>query len=875
MMSEPKSAARPIRKALVVGAGTMGSGIAAHLANVGVEVWLLDIVPPGAEDRNVIANQAIQRMLKATPATDPLNAGFMTPDCAARMHPGNVEDHLEQAVREADWIVEAVLENMAIKRALFDQIERWMRPETMVSSNTSTIPLKDMAEGRSPLFQRNFTIAHFFNPPRFMHLLEIVSGPDTDPEIVQTLCEFGDRMLGKNVIECKDTPAFLANRIGIYYMFRAITEALERDIPIEEADAVLGTPMGFPKDGIFGLLDLVGIGIVPLVTESLLRTLPADDLFRALDQQQGLALVNGILKDGRLGRKSPKGGFYRMATLADGTRQKQALRLKTDTYYPLEKPKLACVKAARREGPRAIFESGGVLSDYAWVVVRDTLLYAATLIPEIADDIVDVDAALRGGYNARWGPFQLLDQLGVEWFVNRVKADGLPVPQCLVLAANRSFYHVDNSCRVRLTFDFDKNWGNYAPLPARDGVLCLADVKLSGPPLVTHHSASLWDLGDGVTCLEFHSKMNTLDPSSLWVIHESLRWMRRHADRYRAMVLYNEATHFSLGANLGLVDAALHAVRQNRWAGKQVDAFIGQLVGALILQGQQVFSALRYAPFPVVGAPQGMALGGGCEILLHCDAIQASAETYMGLVETGVGLVPGWGGCVRYLERLQQLDTLPQGPMPAVRTAFLNIMLPQHGVSTSAQDALQKHWLRPAVDGVTANPDRVLADAKARALALAAQYQPPTAPVFRLPGPEGRAALNMAVDDFYRKGDANWHDVVVADALAEVLSGGETHSGREVSESDLLRLEREAFLSLLTTTQTGVRIAHTLKTGKPLREDPLPSPTPVDALRQSRAAVCLSPRAITGDLLTGRAIWQLRLMADVTALLLKRAGASS
>lgn len=863
---------RQINKAVVLGAGAMGSGIAAQLANAGVEVALLDIVPKDAADRDIIAKNAIQRMLKATPATDPLNAGFMIPENAQRITPGNIEDHLETFVRDADWIVEAVIENLDVKLALFEKLEKLKKPDAIVSSNTSTIPLRDLVQERSDDFKRHFLITHFFNPPRFMHLLEIVPGELTDPEITCFMQAFGDIRLGKNVIICKDTPAFLANRIGIYFMFRAITETLETGMPVEKVDALLGSPIGFPKEGIFGLLDLVGIGIIPLVTESLLKTLAPDDSFRAFDHTRGLALVNGLLKEGRTGRNSPHGGFYRMHKTEDGKKRKQAINLTTGEYYDFDRPKLSCVKAAKKQGPRALFESDDEFARFAWVVVRDTLLYAAALMPEIADDIADVDAALRGGYNAHWGPFELIDKLGADWFRQKVLADGLSLPPVLELAAGRSFYMEREGKRFRLQFDFKAGKAEYAELTSPEGILRLSDVKRRSKPLLSHHSASLWDLGDGVACLEFHSKMNTLDPSVLWVANESIRLIQG-SPHLKALVIYNEAPNFSLGANIGLLQAgfALADAKPVKMLGLSEVIRQGayRLVDALVLQGQSVFNALRNAPFPVVGAPNGMALGGGCEILLHCDAIQANAETYMGLVESGVGLVPGWGGCARYLERCLASDGRKGGAIPPVRQAFQTILMPQMSVSTSAQDARKKLWLRPH-DGITMNPDRVLADAKAKALSLVDGYQPPSAAVYALPGPSGKSALRMAVDDFYMKGDATYHDVVVADALADILTGGETFAGKPLTDSDIAQLERENFLSLLRTSQTRERIAHTLKTGKPLREAPLEGKADLDEIRAELKPFKRHYRFLSGQPLQGRDASQLKWMADVTAFLLKR-----
>ncbi len=872
-----------IKKAVVVGAGTMGSGIAAHLTNAGVDVYLLDIIPKeviqNGGDRNGIAKAAIQRMLKATPAKDPLNAGFMNPNNASRMTPGNIDDHLAEAVRDADWIVEVVIENIDIKRDLFARIEALKKPDAIVSSNTSTIPLKTLVEGRSDAFRKHFVITHFFNPPRFMHLLEIVVSDETDPETIRIMREFGDAKLGKNVLVCNDTPAFLANRIGIYFMFRAITETIEKNIKIEEADAVLGHPIGFPKEGIFGLLDLVGIGILPHVTESLLQGIDDDDPFCAFDHEHGLALIHRLLSDGRGGRKSAKGGFYRMRKNENGTKQKQALNLETDDYYDIGKLRLKNIQNAKKHGPRAVFEHDGNLAQFAWVVVRDTLLYAASLVPEIADDIVDIDRSLHGGYNAKWGPFELIDQLGMQWFCDRVKADGIELPPTLQIAKNRPFYQEIDGRLCRLVFDFKTHTAEYAPWVRDEGVLVLSDIKRASKPLITDFSASLWDIGDGIVCLEFHSKMNTLDPSTLWVLNQTIQLLSLEQSPYKGLVIYNEAKNFSLGANLGLVDAGFKLAKTPIMKACLLSSVIEnrmyKAVETLVYQGQSVFNAMRNAPFPVIGAPNGMALGGGCEILLHCDGIQASGETYMGLVESGVGVVPGWGGCVRYLERCQlgQLaGKIKGGPVPPVREAFQAILMPQFSVSTSAQDAFTKHWLREG-DYITMNPDRLLYEAKARILTMVENYTPPEPTRFQLPGFSSRAALNMALDDFYTKGDATWHDVVVADALAEVLTGGDTYVTQELSENDVAQLERECFLSLMKTPQTRKRIAHILKTGKPLREDSLASDKAktLDELRASRPKTSLPYRSLDGKPLSGMDALTLRFMAKLTALLMSLA----
>lgn len=861
-----------IRKATVIGAGAMGSGIAAQLANAGIKVHLLDIVPKDAADRNIVAQSAIDRMKKATPDTDPLSAGFMVPSNAKHITVGNLDDHLEEAVKDSDWVIEVVVEDLGIKKKLFEKIDAFKRADTIVTSNTSTIPLHDLTEGRSDSFKQHFAITHFFNPPRFMRLLELVSGPQTLPDVTKTLRDVCDIDLGKKVVEAKDSPAFIANRIGTYFMFRTIVETLDRDMKIEDTDAVMGKPLGFPKDGVFGLLDLVGIGITPHLTESLQRTLPEDDAFRKIDSTRAMEIVHKMLKEGRTGRRSADGGFYRVQKGADGSKVKQVLDLNTDTYRNVTKEKLAAVSAGKK-GPRAVFEAGDDAAKLAWVVMRDTLLYAASLVPAVSDNIADIDAAMREGYNWKLGPFEMLDQIGADYFAEKVAADGLTLPPVLQMAAGKPFYRMNHNTPVHMTFDFAAGTTGYKAQTKPDGVIALDDFKRGAKPLVHHHSASLWDIGNGVACFEFHSKMNTLEPSVLYALNESIKFINDSQGRYKAMVVYNDGSHFSLGANIGLISKAFDATRSKFiravGLGGVFERGMYRAVEDLIYQGQAIYKALRQAPFPVVGAPAGRALGGGCEILLHCDAIQAHAETYMGLVESGIGILPGWGGCERYLDRAfqAQKDGLIQaGPFPPVRAAFMALMMPQFSISMSGQDAKKKLWLTKS-DGVTMNRDRLLADAKEKALSLVPGYAPPAPSVYHLPGKNAATSIKGALDDLYLAGQATSHDVVVADALATVLSGGDTHVGQATREEDMIQLERENFLSLAHTKATQARIKYTFEKGKPLREGP--TDTPIDTLRADRHPAPLPKRVLDGKPLSGKEGQTLSRMANVTAFILK------
>ena len=765
-----------IGKVGVIGAGVMGAGIAAHMANAGVPVVLLDIVPEGAED-------AVAKMLKAAPAA------FMHKRNSELVTPGNLDDDLG-LLGDCDWIIEAIVERPDIKQALYRRLDEVRRPGSIVSSNTSTLPLALLTQGMGEEFTRDFLITHFFNPPRYMRLLELVTGPATRPEIVETIRAFADMRLGKGVIDAKDTPGFIANRIGIFWLQCGVVEALDGGISVEEADAVLGRPTGVPKTGVFALLDLVGLDLMPHIIGAMAKTLPAGDMFH--DVYRRPELIERMIADGYTGRKGD-GGFYRL-DLTSGEKVKQAIDLQSGEYHDAVKPGLASVAASRDGGLRALVGHPDRGGRYAWRVLSRTLAYAATLVPAIAEDIVAVDEAMKLGYNWDFGPFELIDQLGPAWFAARLEEDGRAVPELLRVAGEETFYRTGDGRTEYLT-----TTGDYAPVPRQPGVFLLSDVKLASSPIVSNASASLWDIGHGVACLEFHTKLNAIDPGIMEMIGKTVAVVP--ASGFKALVIHNDAANFSVGANIGL---ALFAANIAAWPE----------IEAMIAGGQQAYKALKYAPFPVVGAPSGMALGGGCEVLLHCDAVQAHAETYMGLVEFGVGLVPAWGGCKEFLTRWATFENGPRGPMPPVSKALEAIGTA--AVAKSAAEAFDFLFLRPG-DGVTMNRDRLLADAKTRALELAGNYAPPESVEIVLPGPTGKVALSMAIDAFRLSGKASPHDVVVGDALSDVLSGGATDITGTVGEDDLLALERHAIMGLVRHPDTLARIEHMLETGKPLR----------------------------------------------------------
>lgn len=773
-----------IQKVAVLGSGVMGSQIAAQVANAGVPVLLLDIVLKDKPDRNFLANAALEKMQKADPAP------FMHTKAVKLVTAGNLEDDLSK-LKDVDWIIEAVLENPQVKSDLYKKIDAVRKPGSIVSSNTSTIPLAVLTGGQSPAFAQDFLITHFFNPPRYMRLLELVTGAETRADAVSTVSDFIDRRMGKGIVVCKDSPGFIANRIGTFFMQAAINATLDLGLTVEEADAVCGKPMGVPKTGVFGLMDLVGLDLMPLIAKSFLATLPADDEYRKIHRAP--PLFDTMIADGYTGRKG-KGGFYRLNT-EGGKKTKEAINLQTGAYAPAGKDKISTLDAAGKD-LRALCLVNDKIGKMAWTVLRQTLCYAASLVPQIADDVVAVDRAMKWGYNWDYGPFELLDKLGTGWFTERLQAEGHVVPELLRSAAGRPFYDVQDKQLVYL-----RRSGAYEPVRRAAGVLLLEDVQRASQPLLKNGSARLWDIGDGVACFEFRTKMNTLDPDLLNLLHDSVKFLAADKARWKGMVIYNEGKLFSAGANLGLAMFALNLA-------------MFQAVDQLIETGQNAYRAVRFAPFPTVGAPSNLALGGGCEILLHCAAVQAHAETYTGLVEVGIGAVPGWGGCAQMLLRAFGNKKRFGGPIPPVAGVFETISLAK--VSKSAAEAVDLGYLR-ATDGISMNRDRLLYDAKQRVLELAQDYKPPEEAQLNLPGKTGRAALNLVIDGFKLLGKALPHDVTVGKALARVLTGGEADHTKPITEADILKLEREEFARLVRLPETQARIEYMLINGKPLR----------------------------------------------------------
>lgn len=761
-----------IKKAAVIGAGVMGSGIAAHLANAGRDVVLLDM------DKK-LADGGVARQLKAN--------GFMDPAFAGRIKTGSTADNID-LLADADWIIEAVAEQLEIKQALYTSVDGVRKPGSIVSSNTSTIPLKALVEGLPATFAADFLITHFFNPPRIMRLLEVVSGAATRPDVTETICDFADSRLGKSVVRCKDTPGFIGNRVGNYWMVVAQNEAIALGLDVEEADAIISKPFGIPSTGIFGLLDLVGIDIMPTILRSLQNTTPSGDAVQDYDAEP--ALIARMIAENRIGRKSGAG----FVKLSADRKSRSVTDLVTGEYRPQKAVESESLAASGGDA-RALMEHEAAGGRYASMVMEKTFAYAASLVPEIADTPDQVDEAMRTGYGWKQGPFELIDRLGADWLVARLEARGMTVPAYLALAAERGgFYSVVDGKRSNLLPD-----GSVAPVARANGVLLLADLKLAGAPVADWGVASLWDLGDGVAGLELRTKMNTFSPALLEVIPQVVERCGRD---FKALVIGSDNAVFSAGADL-------------RVFMDTVENADPEAVPSFVNGGHKAFQALKYAPFPVVGAAAGLAFGGGCEILLHCDAIQAHAEVSMGLVEPRIGIIPGWGGCKEMLLRFSAKDAALRGPVAPAIAAFN--LIAQARVSTSAFDARKLGFLR-ASDGITMNRDRLLADAKVRALALAENYVAPERPLIPVAGPSGNAAILNLIEGETLAGRATAHDAVVGRALAGVLTGGPGADPTwPLTEDELVALEREAFMALLATPSTLDRIRHMLATGKPLR----------------------------------------------------------
>jgi 3-hydroxyacyl-CoA dehydrogenase len=804
---------RRIEKAVVLGAGTMGARIAAHFANAGLPCILLDIVPPGvAQDAPVDArNKIVRAGLEAAKRAKP--AAFFTASLAERIAIGNFDDDLGRCA-EADWIIEVVAENLEIKKNLLARVAQFRKPGAIVTTNTSGLPVHLIAEGMSEEFQQHWAGTHFFNPPRYLKLVEVIPGPRTSPEVLETLSAFCDRRLGKGVVVAKDTPNFIANRIGTFSMLNALRLLGAMGMTVEEVDACTGPAIGQPKSATFRTADLVGLDVLLHVVKNIYETVPNDE---SREMYRVPALVEEMARRGWLGDKTGQ-GFYKRVK-GEGEREILALDVNTMEYRPRQKARFPSLENGKTIedtterlrsliGPVLEGQKSDKAQQFLWGLLSETCLYAARRVPEISDRVADVDRAMRWGFAWELGPFQLMDAIGVKAFTAGVQKEGRMMPPVLerLLASGRpSFYESEKG----KTTVFDIASGGTEKVEEPNGVVILKSLKDAGRQIDRNSGASLIDLGDGVVCCEFHSKMNAIGADLIAMIHKGLKRLDSDFD---AMVIANQATNFSVGANLMLV---LVAAQEQEW----------DELHLAVKQFQNANLAIKYAPKPVVVAPQGMALGGGCEVGLHGARIQAAAESYMGLVEAGVGLIPGGGGSKEMLIRANEhaaggedLDLFH-----ALKPAFEALAMAK--VGTSAEECRDLGFLRRE-DGISMNRDRLVADAKEVALALArAGYNPPAASrqegaqttQIKVLGEQFLSAAKMMIHLLQRGGYASEHDAHVARKLANILAGGSLSAPQMVSEQYVLDLEREAFVSLCGEKKTQERIAHTLKTGKPLR----------------------------------------------------------
>lgn len=813
--SNPPAASRQsetylIRKAAVLGAGNMGSRIAAHLANAGIPVVLLDVVPENApagdeKARNRIVSAALDALKSAKPAA------FYESQAARLITPGNFDDNLE-LLRDCDWIIEAVSENLEIKERLLEKIAPHRRRDALVTTNTSGLPISQIAASMDEEFRRHWFGTHFFNPPRYMRLLEIIPGPDTDPSAIEVISRFGDKRLGKTVVLAKDRPSFIGNRIGIFALMNTIRVMQVMDLTIEQVDALTGSVLGWPKTGTFRLSDMVGIDVLAHVAQNFFD--------RVKDERSDLTLPNFVktmLANKWLGDKTRQ-GFYRKTKAPSGEEERLGLDWKTLEYRPSERAKFPAIDMAKSaesiQERLSLLLSGDPQKDKAaafyWQLLPELWNYSAHRIGEIADDIVSIDCAMKTGFNWEMGPFELWDAAGVQATAEKMIAAGItlaPAVTKLLDSGNTSWYRHDAS---GVSY-FGVASGEYRPVEVPEGTASLTSHVRSKGVAKKNAGASLIDLGDGVAAIEFHTKMNAIGSDILTLVTQTLKPGSDAVRNFNAFVIANEGENFSAGANLLQL---LLAIQEQDW--DDIDGIIRAF--------QNMTQAIKFCPRPVISAPFNMCLGGGAEVVMHSAARQAHAELYIGLVETGVGLLAAGGGCKEML--LRSVDAASPSPdggpndsvglLDSIRRDFEMIAMAK--VSTSASEARSIGFLTPS-DGITFNRDRLLSDAKARALELASAGYAAPLPRTDIPAPGENvlATLRMPVR-LMREGEyISDHDVKVANAVAYVLCAGKLTPGTPVSEQYLLDLEREAFLSLCGEKKTAERIAHTLKTGKPLR----------------------------------------------------------
>ncbi len=792
-----------IKKIAVLGSGVMGSGIAAHYANIGLDVIMLDIVPfdiseadkDKKEVRNSIVNGALKASIKSRPAP------LYDKKFASRITTGNFDDDFEK-IADCDWIIEVVIERLDIKKQIFEKVEKYRKKGSLVTSNTSGIPIHLMTEGRSEDFKKHFCGTHFFNPPRYMRLLEVIPTKDTAPEVVDFFMEYGDRYLGKQTVLCKDTPAFIANRVGVYAMAKIYQLTKEMGLSIEEVDALTGPVIGRPKTGTFRLGDLVGHDTAAKVIMGIKENCPNDEQAGAFEVP---AYLQFLLDNKFLGNKTRK-GFYEKTKERDakGRPVILALDLETLEYKPSVRPKLESIATAKQidnlpNKINAMFNA----EDKGGELVRRSLLglfaYVSNRIPEISDNLYSIDDALRAGFAWKMGPFQYWDTVGVKKGIELAEAQGEKIADWvkdMVAAGHESFYKTENGKSLY----YDKDSKSYKVVPGAENFIIL-DNHREKAPVFKNDEVVLHDIGDGVLCLEFTSKMNSIGEGVLRGMNEAIRIAEE--DGWKGLVIGNNAEHFSVGANLMMI--GMFAFQQE----------FDELNMAINLF-QQTTMRCRYSSVPVVVATQGYVFGGGCETLMHCDAAVCAAESYIGLVEVGVGLIPGGGGTKEFALRLS--DSMYNGDVIIPKLIESLKTIGMASVSTSADEAFNLGYLQKSRDIVVPNTQRNIGEAKAKVIELAKNYsQPVPRKDIRVLGQNGLGALYTAVNELQLGAYASEHDALITRKIAYVLCGGDLSGPQMVSEQYLLDIEREAFLSLCGEQKTQERIQHMLQTNKPLR----------------------------------------------------------
>ncbi len=815
--SAPPPGSKQIRKVAVLGAGTMGSRIAAHIANAGLPVVLLDIVPPGTAadaskpERNKIVLAALDGLKKSKPAA------FYTPDSARLLTLGNFDDDLA-LIADCDWIIEAVAENLDIKHALLARVAQHRRPGAILTTNTSGLPIASVAAGLSGEAKQHFFGTHFFNPPRYMRLLEIIPTPDTDPADIDTIAHLCDQRLGKAIVHSHDTPNFIANRIGTFTMMNAIRLMMAQGLGVEEVDALTGTALGWPRTGTFRLADMVGIDILAHVAKNF--SAQAKEIG---DERAEVGLPNFIeqmLEKKWLGDKTKQGFYKKDGRDEQGRDLRHVLDWQTLDYNPSTRPKFPALDMAKNVDATATRIPQLLHADprtdkaaaFYWPLLTELFTYAANRVPEIADNIVEIDTAMRTGFNWELGPFEMMDAAGPRATAEKMRIAGAPIAPNVekLLAVGETWYKDDPTTPSGRQY-FDPITSTYKPVPVPEGVTSLAVIKKVKGIIKKNPGASVIDIGDGVAAIELHSKMNALGDDIVSLITQTLKPASEQVAAFEAFIITGDSANFSVGANLMQL---LLTIQDEEW--DEVDLAIRAF--------QNMTQAIKFCPRPVVVAPYGMCLGGGTEISLHAAARQPHAELYMGLVETGVGLIPGGGGCKEMLLRSIEAgssirpDARGEGVeiFEALKKNFETIA--KATVSTSAAEARSLGFLRPA-DAITMNRERLITDAKHRARDLADSGY--SAPIPRTdipaPGESVLATLKLAVWTMREGQYISDHDAKVANWVAYALSGGKVNPGTPLTEQYLLDLEREAFLSLCGEKKTQERIAFTLKTGKPLR----------------------------------------------------------